>query len=202
LSAKASGKQVKLFGVASKAKWDMLKAAPYGYSHLADYKDQDWPQRIRELSGGAGMHYAYDCISEGDTVARVSSTLSSYGSIAIVRSRAAGAWKPDGVTAEPVYGAVWEGLGKEVQYQGFTVKESAEAREFAVEFYKWLTGAVGDVLTPNPIRLMPGGLERVVEDGFRLLGNGSMGKRARDRNEEWMKPISAEKLVYKLSSGF
>lgn len=198
LSAEASGKHVKLFGVASKANWDMLKAAPYGYTHLVDYKDQDWPEQILKLSDGTGMHYAYDAISEGDTVAQVSSTLNGHGTVGVVRSRAAGAWKPEKVTVEPVYGAAWEGLGKEVQYTWFTIKESPEARTFAVEFYKWLGKAIGDCLKANPIRLMPGGLERVVEDGFSVLGKGTMYKRIRNRDEEWMRPISAEKLVYKL----
>lgn len=46
---------------------------------------------------------------------------------------------------------------------------------------------------------MPGGLESVVPDGFALLGPGSMQQRQQDRTEPWMKPVSAEKLVYKLS---
>jgi hypothetical protein len=53
-------------------------------------------------------------------------------------------------------------------------------------------------LQPNNIRLMPGGLSNVVNDGFALLGPGVMGERSNARTEEYMKPISAEKLVYKL----
>lgn len=196
LSAQASGKKIRLFGAASKAKWEMLKSEPYGYEHLVDYKDGDWPEQIRQFSGGIGMDYAYDCISEGDSVERVSSTLADGGRSAIVRSRAGGAWKAYNLPVEPIYGAVWEGLGEEVQYQGFTVRKSPAARAFAVEFYKWLSGAVGTVLKPNPVRKMPGGLERVVNDGFKLLGTGTMGAREMSRSEEWMRPVSAEKLVY------
>ncbi|KAF2793115.1 GroES-like protein [Melanomma pulvis-pyrius CBS 109.77] len=196
LSAQASGKKIRLFGAASKARWELLKAEPYGYEHLVDYRDADWLEQVRELAGGKGMDYAYDCISEGDSVERVSATLGPNGKSAIVRSRAGGAWKADNLPVEPIYGAVWEGLGEEIQYQGFTVKKSVAAREFAVAFYKWLGEAAGNGLTPNPIRLMPRGLEKVVEDGFKLLGPGKMEDRGLGRTEEWMKPVSAEKLVY------
>jgi len=47
---------------------------------------------------------------------------------------------------------------------------------------------------------MPGGLERIVNDGFALLGPGSMVDRESSRTEAWMKPVSAEKLVYKIST--
>jgi NADPH:quinone reductase-like Zn-dependent oxidoreductase len=198
LSAEASGKKIRLFGAASKARWEMLKSEPYGYEHLVDYRDGDWPEQIQKLADGKGMNYAYDCISEGDSVTRVSSTLASNGKTAIVRSRAGGAWKADHLPVEPIYGAVWEGLGEEVQYQGFTVKKSPAARDFAVAFYKWLSGAIGSKLVPNPIRLMPGGLEKVIEDGFALLGPGKMEDRGKGKNEEWMKPVSAEKLVYEI----
>jgi hypothetical protein len=131
-------------------------------------------------------------------VKRVAGTLKKGGKMAIVRSREGGAWAAgEGeLPTEPIYGAVWEGLGVEIQYQGFVVPESAEARKFAVAFYKWLSE--GGKLEGNPIRLMPGGLDRVVDDGFVLLGPGTMDARQRDRAEEWMRPISAEKLVYRV----
>jgi NADPH:quinone reductase-like Zn-dependent oxidoreductase len=199
LSAKASGKKIKLFGTASKARWDFLKAAPYSYDHLVDYRDQDWPAQVQKMSGGVGIHYAYDGLSEGDSVARVASTLAQNGKMAIVRSRVAGAWQAGDLPIEPIYGAVWEGLGEEVQYQGFVVAKSPAARAFAVEFYKWLSGAFGSEVKPVPIRLMPGGLEKVVEDGFALLGSGKVGDRQVERTEDWMRSVSAEKLVYKVS---
>lgn len=46
---------------------------------------------------------------------------------------------------------------------------------------------------------MPGGLERVVQDGFSLLGTGLVSERSEiERPEGYMRPISAEKLVYSL----
>ncbi|KAJ4350356.1 uncharacterized protein N0V89_008977 [Didymosphaeria variabile] len=198
ISADLTGKKVRLFGAASKARWEKLKAMPFGYDHLVDYHDEDWPEHIRKLTENAGVHFAYDCISEGSSVETVSSTLTSNGKNAVVRSRAGGAWQAGMLPFEPIYGAVWEGLGEEVQYQGFVVERSPAARDFAVAFYKWLGQAIGSSLRLVPIRRMPGGLSKVVEDGFMLLGSGSMGDRKMERSEEWMRPLSAEKLVYSL----
>ncbi|KAF1975695.1 GroES-like protein [Bimuria novae-zelandiae CBS 107.79] len=198
VSAKVTGQKFRLFGAASKARWEMLKAEPYGYEHLVDYRDDGWAERVVELTGSERMHYAYDCISEGSSVEKVSSLLAGGGKAAIVRSRAGGAWTAGHLPVEPIYGAVWEGLGEEVEYQGFTIPRSPAARDFAVQFYRWLSSAVGSAIKPVPIRLMPGGLEKVVQDGFHLLGSGKMEDRDVTRAEEWMRPVSAEKLVYKL----
>jgi NADPH:quinone reductase-like Zn-dependent oxidoreductase len=198
ISAETAGKRVRLLGAASRARWGMLKTMPFGYDHLVDYRDSDWPQQIRKLTDNNGVHFAYDCISEGNSVENVSTTLANNGRSAIVRSRAGGAWQADVLPFEPIYGAVWEGLGEEVQYQGMVVERSPAAREFAVAFYKWLGQAMGSSLRPVPIRRMPGGLSKVVQDGFMLLGSGSMDDRKIERHEEWMSPLSAEKLVYSL----
>jgi NADPH:quinone reductase-like Zn-dependent oxidoreductase len=195
-SAESSGKRVRLLGAASKQRFDMLKNEPYGYDGLVDYRGDDWVDQIRTLTGGKGVGYAYDCISEGNTVSMVSETLQKGASMAIVRSREGGAWKADDLSVDPVYGAVWEGLGVEIQYQGFTVSSSPEARAFAVAFFNWL--AIGGKLSANPVRLMPGGLECIVNDGFLLLGPGSMGDRKHARMEPWMSSVSAEKLVYRI----
>jgi NADPH:quinone reductase-like Zn-dependent oxidoreductase len=193
-STEVSGRKVVLLGAAGKKKMEMLKAEPYAYDELVDYQDEDWCDQIRRLSGGEGVHYAMDCISEGATVPTTSHAVRKGGGrMAILRSRQGGAWKADNLPVEPIYGAVWEGLGVEVQYQGFVVKASAEAREFAVAFFKWLSA--GGKLQPNPTRSMPGGLEKVVEDGFALLGPGT---RPQGRTDSWMKPISGEKLVYEI----
>jgi len=197
LSSKASGKSISLYGTASSKHHQMLAKAPFCYDGLVDYKDDDWPARIRKLSGGKGIDFAFDCVSEGNSVSLVASTLSAKGNIAVVRSREGGAWTEDERTqnSDPLYGAVWAGLGERVEYQGMTVPASPEARKFAVEFYKYLSNSP---LLPNPVRLMPGGLKRIVEDGFELLGTGTMGQRAVNREEMWMKPVSGEKLVYEV----
>lgn len=50
---------------------------------------------------------------------------------------------------------------------------------------------------------MPGGLERIVLDGFVLIGSGKVADRVsslrHSESREWMNPISAEKLVYRVS---
>jgi hypothetical protein len=80
---------------------------------------------------------------------------------------------------------------------------SPDAHSFAKEFYKFLSKPLPSgraQLEPNPVRLMPGGLEKVVPDGFSLLGSGSVSERAKSaRDEEYMRPISAEKLVYTIN---
>ena len=51
---------------------------------------------------------------------------------------------------------------------------------------------------------MPGGLPRIVPDAFTLIGAGKVADRAKDEvkydleAKPWMKPISGEKLVYRL----
>lgn len=45
---------------------------------------------------------------------------------------------------------------------------------------------------------MPGGLGKIVPDGFTLLGSGSMQDREHTRTEPWMKTLSAEKMVYSI----
>ena len=192
-----AGTTVDLFGTASPKHFNMLKAEPYCYTDLVDYRDPDWPAKILGLTMGTGVDYAYDCISEGSTVADSAETLAPGGNMAVVRSREGGAWTArDALAVEPSYGAVWEGLGEDVQYQGMMLPASRAARDFAVCFYRWLSE--GGALEANPLREMPGGLERVVEDGLRLLGSGTMGDRDYASGLDWMRRLSAEKMVYSL----
>lgn len=202
-SAEASGTKINLLGTASERRFQMLRSPPYHYDDLVDYRDSEWPRRLSASSSDGGVQYAFDCIAEGETVKKVAHTLDEGGKMAIVRSREGGAWNGDGLLIEPSYGAVWEGLGEDVQYAGMRVPKSVEARAFAVESYRWLSK--GAKLEPNPVRAMPGGLERIVPDGFALLGSDSMGDRGskedeKVREEPWMKPVSAEKLVYTIQT--
>ncbi|KAK4960928.1 putative secondary metabolism biosynthetic enzyme [Elasticomyces elasticus] len=198
LSARASGRTIELFGAAGKSRHEMLKQEPYSYDYLVDYRDLDWDHQIRSLAGGEGMDYVYDCVSEGSSVERTSGLLGEGGRSMVVRSRAGGAWTGEGMAVEPMYNAVWEGLGEDVEYQGMVLKKSVAARGFAVAFYSWLSGVLGTEVKPVPVRVMPGGLERIVGDGFALLGVGGMGDREVKRGEEWMRRVSGEKLVYRI----
>ena len=176
----------------------MLTARPYGYDSLVDYRDPDCREQVRKIAGGDGVDFAYDCISEGTTVRQVSGTLRKGERMAILQSREGGAWVEHGrdLFTEPIYGAVWEGLGVEIQYQNLMVPASEEARNFAIAFYKWLSEGSGR-LEANPIRLIPGGLGRAVTGGFVLLGSGSMetgggtGARRVSNNPSYLDPFTA-----------
>jgi hypothetical protein len=197
-AATLSSRPIVLFGTASEARFPLLEAVPYAYDDLFDYHDATWPSEIRLTLRSSRVDLALDCISEGSSVAKVCSTLNPEGRVAVTRSIEGGAWDASGLKQGlvPSYGAVWEGLGERVEYQGFVLPVSEASRAFTVAFYRWLS--TGGRLEANPIRLMPGGLAKVVEDGFTLLGSGSMGDRAHGRKEDWMKPISAEKMVYRI----
>ena len=108
--------KIRLLGTARSTRHAQLKAEPYGYAELADYRDENWPRQIGTFCGERGVTYALDCISEGSSVGMVASTLGENGRFAVVRSREGKAWKGE-LSVEPVYGAVWEGLGEAVQYQ-------------------------------------------------------------------------------------
>lgn len=83
---------------------------------------------------------------------------------------------------------------------GSTMPANPAARAFAAASFDYLSSNEWPKLQPNPIRLMPGGLERVVPDGFELLGKDQVSARSAShgRSEDWMRPISGEKLVYAL----
>lgn len=88
------------------------------------------------------------------------------------------------------------------RFVGQTIPAKPDARAFAAAFYAWLSTAATDGVVkvqPNPVRLMPGGLERVVPDGFVLLGwNQVSARNSNGRSEDYMRPISGEKLVYEI----
>lgn len=207
-SRTATARPIHLIGLASPSNFTLLQRNPYSYISLLDYHSPTWPSAVLDLTKNRGIDLALDCISETSTVGDVSRTLHPQGRLAVLRSLAGGAWDSshlaEGIV--PSYGAVWEGLGERVEYQGFVLEASEEGRGFARAFYAWLSsssaaggGSGGEGrLVANPIRHMPGGLVRVVEDGFALLGGGRMGDRQGSRGEEWMRPVSGEKLVYRV----
>ncbi len=85
--------------------------------------------------------------------------------------------------------------------------QNARARDFAAKLFRYLTDdalANKVLIEPNPVRPMPGGFGRISPDGFYLLGSGVMAsalKVQHSRNEEYMRPVSAEKLVYSVATG-
>ncbi|UNI21594.1 hypothetical protein JDV02_007569 [Purpureocillium takamizusanense] len=202
LSASASGRRIRLIGAASASKHDFLRAKPYSYDVLVDYRDTDWVDQVKAATGGKGADLAMDCISEQSTIYKTAEALHSSAKLAVFRGPAGGGYDIAKVKVKPIYGAVWEGLGVEIGYNAGIIPANPEAREFATHFFNFLSSQAREdkvVLEPNPVRAMPGGLERITLDGFALLGSGSVASRtALKRDEPYMKPISGEKLVYSI----
>ncbi|KND88735.1 Zinc-type alcohol dehydrogenase-like protein C2E1P3.01 [Tolypocladium ophioglossoides CBS 100239] len=202
LSSAASGRKIRLIGAASASKHGFLQQKPYNYDVLVDYRDSDWVDKVKAATDGRGVDYAMDCISEGSTVYKSHETLNSSAKFSIFRGPVGGQYDPSKLTVKPIYGAVWEGLGVKIGYNGTILPENPKARDFATKFFDFLgteTSAGGAQLEPNPVRVMPGGLEKIVPDGFSLLGSGLVVDRvSAQREEDYMRPISAEKLVYNI----
>lgn len=110
------GTKLRLFGVASSKHQQLLSGKPYAYDVLMDYKDADWTQKLRQATGGDGIHLALDSISEGDTVGKVDSVLAEDGKLALVRSPAFGAFDCSKLRTKPLYVLAWGGLGHEFVY--------------------------------------------------------------------------------------
>ncbi|KAL4876875.1 chaperonin 10-like protein [Aspergillus karnatakaensis] len=200
-------RKFRLIGTASANKHTMLSAAPYNYDILLDYRDSTWPERVRAATGGVGIHYALDTISERNTVTKVHNTLHPKGKYHVFRGQDGGQFDTKDLAIQPLYGTVWEGLGVEVDYgDGLVFAAPPAAREFAVKFFEFLGPGVEEnrvVLEPNPVRRMPGGLERIVPDAFSLL-SGLVSESARKGDgegqvAEHMRPVSGEKLVYSVA---
>lgn len=124
-SEKASGRKIRMIGTASQSKHALLNAPPYSYDAVIDYRHKDWPKMVREATtGGNGVQYAIDCISEGATVSGVESTfeasIQGEGHFATFRGPggAGGGYDVGSLKVKPTYGAVWEGQGVEVDYGG------------------------------------------------------------------------------------
>lgn len=195
--ARLASQDVQLIGAASKAKHDFLRAVPYAYDILVDYREEGWEEEVLRATGGVDV--AVDCIAEGSTVEKVHKTFGQKeGRFAVFRTPGGGGYDVETLRVKPIYGAVWEGLGVEVGYDDSSIPANPEARAFAAKFFEWL-GSRGEVkLEPNPVRVMPGSLERIAEDGFKLFGTDVSGRTGSGRAEDYMRPISGEKLVYRI----
>ena len=118
IAEKTAGKKVRLIGVASASKHELLKESPFQYDVLFDYRDDDWATRVREATDGRGVSYAVDAVSVGSTVGMVESTLNPQGRYAAYRTPVAGGFDMIALKIKPVIGPVWEGLGVEIGYHG------------------------------------------------------------------------------------
>ncbi|KAH8744840.1 chaperonin 10-like protein [Diaporthe sp. PMI_573] len=200
LSENTSGRKIRLTGAASPSKHALLYDAPYSYDLLVDYRDPQWPEAIRKAAGGEGVQYAIDAISQGLTVEQTDSVVRPGGKFAIFRAPVAGNFDIAKLKTKPIFGAVWEALGVEVGYHGLTIPANTRARAFGAAFYQYLGSGVEPrqiKLHPNPIRVMPGGLEKIPSDGFALL-SGSFKPEKQDQKDTagHLRPVSGEKIVY------
>ncbi|QYT00317.1 PKS_ER domain-containing protein [Trichoderma simmonsii] len=118
LAARASGRKIRLIGTASASKHDFLRQAPYNYDVLVDYRDPNWVEKVKEAAEGKGIDRAVDSISEGQSVYSVHNTLNDNGKMAVFRGPKGGQYDPSELRVKPIYGAVWEGLGHEIGYNG------------------------------------------------------------------------------------
>lgn len=118
LSASASGTKIQLIGAASKSKHGFLRQEPYSYDVVVDYHAADWVEQVKAATGGNGVDFALDCISEGETVYGTHETLAARAKFAVFRGPVGGRYDPSKLRVKPIYGAVWEGLGVEIGYNG------------------------------------------------------------------------------------
>lgn len=80
------------------------------------------------------------------------------------------------------------------------IPANGNARAFATAFYQYLGSGVGTGeirLHPNPVRLLPGGLNGIPVDGFALLSGSFKAERQdQNQNKPYLRPISGEKIVH------
>jgi len=55
-------------------------AAKHGYAHTIDYKSEDFVERVKEITGGEGVHAVYDSIGH-DTIAGSMNCLKTFGTL-------------------------------------------------------------------------------------------------------------------------
>lgn len=115
---KSGSQEIYLIGVASTANHTLLRKAPYCYDFLVDYQDLQWTKRVQQALGYHGVDYALDCISVGSSVSDTESTLHAEGKLAVFRGPKGGQYDTSKLRIKPIYGAVWEGLGVEIGYNG------------------------------------------------------------------------------------
>ena len=113
-----SGSPYNIIATASPKHHGKLKAL--GAHAVYDYNDAAWAEKVK-AEWPHGIDYAVDCISEGPTTGTISQLFNTRPNvekrIAVIR---AVAWDKEGVRSDvnPMYGAVWEGLGHEIVYNG------------------------------------------------------------------------------------
>lgn len=199
-SAEVSGRRARLIGLASPESWDMLRADPYGFDVLVDIQDTSWPEQVGRAVGD-GVDLALHAAPEDINIAHVSGTLRQGGKLAVTRSVANEKMEDEGVALEPVHESGGKRMGTNYSEPvGCTAGLSPVKTEFMTAFYKWLSD--GGLLRPLPVRIMLGGLDRMLENWPTSPGTSSgMGQRENGRQSGLLKQSPLEKLVYSIDGG-
>ncbi|GAA5886481.1 hypothetical protein JCM6882_001650 [Rhodosporidiobolus microsporus] len=195
-----SSERLKILATASPKNHGLVRSL--GADEVFDYRDPGWVSSVRRAAGGergkGAVDLAFDCISDGRTVRQCAETMSQErgGKVAVVEM----GFEREGIrqNVEVLMGVVWTA----------PLPANSTSLAFTSAFYSYIAPRNSSTfahLRPPAVRLMPGGLERVVPDGFELFGAGRYrgeeeeGEKEEKRTEEYMRPVSAEKVVYRLS---
>lgn len=162
--------------------FDLVKS--YGAGAAFDYRSPSCTQDIKKLTRNS-LKYVLDCISEPETMQFCYACLGRAGGkytalepyVEFLHTR------PRTVRPDWVLGPVV--LGKKLGWpEPFNKEADAAAREFAIGWFKTAQRLLDEgKLKTHPIRVMEGGLEKVV-DGLEVLKK---------------KEVSGQKLIYTLA---
>ncbi|KAH7040839.1 chaperonin 10-like protein [Microdochium trichocladiopsis] len=160
-----------------------------GVDAVVDYADDNWPEKVRELSHD-NLQHAFDCISEENTTPKVAQALSSTkgGHVLCILPRKTSELPQDLQRKVKVESTiVYTVFGRPIKYGTFDncsdkdprPQDKAHWEKVLSEVPEWLESGK---LKPNRVK-EAGGLDDVLE-GFKLHQEGR---------------VSAEKLVYKIA---
>jgi NADPH2:quinone reductase len=159
-SAKLVGATV--IGAASRPK--LAAVTGFGADHAVDYTTDDWPGRVRELTGGRGADLVLDAVGGATAAAAISAAADGNGRIGLY-GYASGGWPPLDVQAIARRGLTLSGpLGMVIR------KPDAEQRADAEQA---LAAAARGELTPRIHAQFP--LERAADAHRELEARRSVG---------------------------
>jgi NADPH2:quinone reductase len=159
-SAKLAGATV--IGAAGRPK--MAAVTGFGADHAVDYTTDDWPDRVRELTGGRGADLVLDAVGGATAAAAISAAADGNGRIGLY-GYASGGWPPLDVQAIARRGlTLSRPLGMVIH------KPDAEQRDDAEQA---LAAAARGELTPRIHARFP--LERAADAHRELEARRSVG---------------------------
>jgi NADPH:quinone reductase-like Zn-dependent oxidoreductase len=165
---------------ASPARHDYLKEL--GADICFDYKDSNVVSQIKQAAKD-NLAYAFDCISEKESIKQVCAVLTGKNSQVVTVLPGVSNEIPSHVKEHSVM--MYTIYGREIDTFGQHYKAKLQDKEFAEKFYKQLSDVLlpNNLIKPNKVTKMPGGLNGV-EDGFKRMMENK---------------VAGEKLVYTLA---